>query len=141
MKLIFGAVHGFLMLSTFLVATDFYNPDFIRVPIPDILYQVVLIGVPGISLVWALGHVVIAGGLFAISSGGSSLLEGLGSGAIIGFGMAVGRLWPYAMCWALGAFFTAQSFWHAPLAFIAGTIFFGIERMVKYIWGRVDSVS
>ena len=139
MKLILRLIHGFLMISTIVVSMDFYNPDYLGIPIPPILHSVVLIGVPGISAIWAIGHILVAGGLFAISSGGSSLWEGLMSGGIIGMGMAVGRLWPFVMCWSLGAFFAAQNMWHAPVAFVVGLLFLGIERIVKYIWNRVEN--
>lgn len=132
-KTLFHIAQTFLMMATFAASCHYYER--FDVVVPPVLYIILGFGIIGVSVVWFLFH-LLGGGIFGVASGG--IINGLKIGGTIGLGMSLGRLWPYAMIWAAGAFFFGPP-WHTVAAFLLGMFLFVVNRLMGYVWERVDN--
>lgn len=103
--------------------------------LPDYFYTFVFIGVLGVSLVWALLH-ILGGCLFGMAAGG--FWDGVKLGVFLGVALGLSRLWPYVVAWTVGILAG-----NAPLMPILGYAFlalvlFGLNRVVLYFWGNIN---
>lgn len=133
MNVLLGFVHAFLYMLTLALTYAHYAE--VNVVVPEWAYYFLAIAVAGVSLLIAIGH-VIGGGLMGMTAGG--VWDGMRLGITLGLGVALGRLWPYAIIVAVVGFITQAPVWHWLLAGFLGLIFFGIHFIMKFIWTKVS---
>lgn len=129
-----GIVHFILMMGTLALTYEYY--DNLEYNIPKVVHTIVYAGVLGVSVVWAIGHALF-GAAMGIAAGG--VMDGIRMGLILGFGMSVGRLWPYVLTFAVGAFLCQAQTWVIVASALAGFVCLGINTMVKFFWGSTSS--
>jgi hypothetical protein len=84
-----------------------------------------------IPVFWAVAH-LCGGLLLGIASGG--VMDGLRLGLLLGFGMAISKLWPTAFGIALGIYIGQGLSWYVYLALAAGFLLFALDKILQYFW-------
>lgn len=106
--------------------------------IPQWFYLFVGLGVIGIPAFWAVCH-IIGGGLFGMAAGG--IWDGMKLGFVLGGGMAVARLWPYAGAWGVGTFVGEGPIWIVVVSFMLAGFLYGLNKFVMYFWRNLHKES
>lgn len=97
---------------------------------PYIYYAVFAI-IAFMPVFWAAAH-LCGGLLLGIASGG--VLDGLRLGLLLGFGMAISKLWPTAFGISLGLYIGQGLSWQVYLAAAAGILLFALDKVLQYFW-------
>ncbi len=129
MKALWHIFEAFLLAATFAASYNFYDP---QVEPPLWFLYTLWFGIAGISIVWAMIHIV-GGGIFGAAAGG--IWDGIRMGAILGIGFAIGRLWSYVLAWAAGAFFVGPPL-HFVFGVVIGVICLVIYTIIRYVWQK-----
>lgn len=134
MKILLGFLHTLLIMGTFAVSYNYYQGFPYEIPL--FFYIFLGLGVVGVSVVWVVGHIIGAG---AFGLAGGDFWDGMKMGAMIGGCQALGRLWPYMLAWAFGAFFGEGPNWHTVVSFVMFMAMLAVSRLVAYIWSKVQA--
>lgn len=135
MKILFRIIEGVLWLAVFARAVKYYEPT-LQEQVPLWMDMAIVVGVVGVTVLVAVGHVV-GGGLMGLSAGG--VLNGMKLGLLLGLSMGIGRLWPYlfAIAMASGLFNAPWYHWHTWIFLAMTVIALGLNLIVKYMWRHV----
>tara|TARA_R110000868_G_scaffold262401_2_gene521141 strand:- start:121974 stop:122387 length:414 start_codon:yes stop_codon:yes gene_type:complete len=132
-KIIMGIIHTVLLFGTLALTYEYYGNVKPQYELTEAMGHAIYFGVLGVSVLWALGNAVI-GAAMGMAAGG--ILDGIKMGLTIGIGMSLGRLWPYVLVFALGAYLNNAEIWVIVGAILLGLVCFGINSMVMYVWGN-----
>jgi hypothetical protein len=136
LKLLFGLISSIVVLGVAALSVDYYDPGMIAYKIPDIVTQLVLLAVVGVSIFWTVCHVV-GGGLLGMAAGG--IFDGIKMGLLLGIGLGISRLWPHTLAWATGAFVAEGPVWHIVLLVVSAVVLFGLNSTMRYFWGSIQN--
>jgi hypothetical protein len=135
-KLLLGFINSIVVLGVVALSIDYYDPSMIAYKIPDMVTQLVLLAVVGVSIFWTVCHVV-GGGLLGMAAGG--VFDGVKMGLLLGIGLGISRLWPHTLAWAMGAFVAQGPVWHIVLLVVAALTLFGLNSVMRYFWGSIQN--
>ena len=131
MVIIMGILHSILMMGVLALTYDYYDnipKDYSH--LVDLIEIPVHFGVIGISVLWAIGHAIFGG---ILGMAGGSLGEGIRLALVLGTANSIGRLWPYVLTFAGGAFLNHAENWVVIVAFLAGLLCLGISLFMTFI--------
>ena len=135
LKLFWNLFQSIIWMGVVVLAIDYYDVTLIPYEIPALIEHMVIIGVLGVSLFWAILHVV-GGGLFGLAASG--VVDGLKMGLLLGMGLGISRLWSHCLAWAIGCFAADGPLWHMiSLGFVA-LILLGLNSSMRYFWGSIQ---
>ncbi|MFZ2619569.1 MAG: hypothetical protein WAX89_01730 [Alphaproteobacteria bacterium] len=138
LSLFWGAMQACLLMGVLTIAVDFYDPSLIDYEVPLLLKQAIVLIVVGVSLFYALFH-VLGGGLLGMAGGG--VVEGLQMGLLMGLGIGMSRLWPYTLTWGIGCFVGKGPVLHLLLMLVTTGVLLGLHSTMTYLWGTVKKES
>lgn len=131
MALILAAIHGILMVGVMALTYEYFDnlPEGYETSVEAIKIPVYF-GVLGISVLWAAGHAVF-GGIMGMAAG--SVWDGIKLALILGTANSVGRLWPYVLTFAIGAFLNHAENWVVIISFLGSLACFGVYMFINFI--------
>lgn len=136
---VFGFLWGIfqlvLMLSVAAISVEYYDPTLLPMPVPDLIWQVVLYGVLGTAAFWCV-LMLLGGSIFGLAVGGTGTQD-LQMGLLLGLGAGLARLWPHTLAWGVGCFAAAGPLLHVVAATAATIVFLAIHIVMKFFWGSI----
>jgi len=96
-----------------------------------VMTYIVVGAVLAVPLFWAATH-VIGGLLFGIVAGG--FLDGVKLGCILGLGLSIGKLWPYAAAGAAGTLLGDGPALYVWGGFLLSGALFALDRFMDFFW-------
>lgn len=131
MALIMAVIHSILMMGVLALTYDYFSNvpedyahiiEYIRMP--------VYFGVVGVSILWAVGNALF-GCILGVASG--SVWDGIKLAVIIGSANSIGRLWPYILTFAGGAFLNHAEPWIVVITAIGGVACLGLSLFMRFV--------
>ncbi len=135
---LWGIVQLILMFSVAAISVEYYDPTLLPMPVPDIVWQIVLYGVVGTAVLWCV-LMTLGGSLFGLAVGGHGTQD-LQMGLLLGIGAGLARLWPHTLAWGAGCFTAAGPLTHVVLAGIATLVFLALHVVMKFFWGSIAKI-
>ncbi|MDD9912882.1 MAG: hypothetical protein OXR68_04640 [Alphaproteobacteria bacterium] len=134
-KFVLSMLQSVVTMGVLALSVDFYNPAVFAYEIPQILETLVVAGVVGVSLFWAILHVVVAG-LLGLAANG--VVDGIRMGLLLGVGLGISRLWPHCLAWGAGSVIAEGPLWHAIGLGVIALVLLVLNSAMRYFWSTVQ---